>query len=419
MRGPAALPIVIAAGGTGGHFFPAEALAGELLARGRRVALMTDARSGGLQSPVFAGLERFVISGAGIAGRGPLRAAKATLSLAAGVFQARRILARTHAAAVVGFGGYPCVAPVLATRLMRDRPTVILHEQNAVLGRANRFLSGHADLLALSFAATERVPKVATVVTGNPVRPAIAALAAVPYMPPAETIRLLVLGGSLGARVFSDVVPTALASLPDALLSRIAVVQQCRPEDLGRVRAAYDLAGIDAELSAFFPDVAEKLASAHLVIARAGASTVAELAIAGRPAILVPLPGAIDDHQSANARALAEARGASVIAQRDFSPDALRDRLAALLAAPDMLGHAAACRTQHCAAGCRGAACRSRRGPDAPGGTHMRWRPTRHGRCAALLPWRLAYRHGRAWPGHPRLRVRLREDVDGLGQARP
>ena len=160
-------------------------------------------------------------------------------------------------------------------------------------------------------------------------------------MQPAETIRLLVLGGSLGARVFSDVVPTALASLPDALLLRIAVVQQCRPEDLGRVRAAYDLAGIHAELAVFFPDVAEKLALAHLVIARAGASTVAELAIAGRPAILVPLPGAIDDHQTANARALAAARGASVIAQCDFSPDALRDRLAALLAAPDMLGHAA------------------------------------------------------------------------------
>jgi UDP-N-acetylglucosamine--N-acetylmuramyl-(pentapeptide) pyrophosphoryl-undecaprenol N-acetylglucosamine transferase len=149
------------------------------------------------------------------------------------------------------------------------------------------------------------------------------------------------LGGSLGARVFSDVVPAALASLPDGLLSRISVVQQCRVEDLGRVRAAYDLAGIDADLSAFFPDVAEKLASAHLVIARAGASTVAELTVAGRPAILVPLPGAIDDHQSANARALAEARGASVIAQREFSPGALRDRLAALLAAPDMLNHAA------------------------------------------------------------------------------
>jgi UDP-N-acetylglucosamine--N-acetylmuramyl-(pentapeptide) pyrophosphoryl-undecaprenol N-acetylglucosamine transferase len=341
MRGPAAFPVVIAAGGTGGHFFPAEALATELLARGRRVALMTDARSGGLQSKVFAGLERFVISGAGLAGRGPLRAGKGALLLVKGVLQAQRILTRIHAAAVVGFGGYPCVAPVLAARLMRHRPAVILHEQNAVLGRANRFLANHVDRLALSFPNTQRAPDAAIVVTGNPVRPAIASLADVPYLPPTDRVCLLVLGGSLGARVFSDIVPTALASLPDALLSRVSVVQQCRPEDLGRVRATYDLAGIDAELSTFFPDVADRLAAAHLVIARAGASTVAELAIAGRPSILVPLPGAIDDHQSANAAALVAARGASMIAQRDFSPNALRDQLAALLASPDMLAHAA------------------------------------------------------------------------------
>jgi UDP-N-acetylglucosamine--N-acetylmuramyl-(pentapeptide) pyrophosphoryl-undecaprenol N-acetylglucosamine transferase len=331
-------PIVIAAGGTGGHFFPAEALATELIARGRRVALMTDARSGGLQSPVFAGLEQFVISGAGIAGRGALRAGKAVLALAGGVVQARGILVRCHAATVVGFGGYPCVAPVLATRLMRHRPTVILHEQNAVLGRANRFLSRHADLLALSFAATERVPEsAATAVTGNPVRPAIASLASLRYAPPTDELRVLVLGGSLGARVFSDIVPPALAALPDALRARLSVVQQCRAEDLDRVRAAYASTGIDAELAAFFPDVAARLAAAHFVIARAGASTVVELAIAGRPAILVPLPGAIDDHQSANARALAEAGGALVIAQRDFSPDALRKRLVAMLGAPDAL----------------------------------------------------------------------------------
>jgi UDP-N-acetylglucosamine--N-acetylmuramyl-(pentapeptide) pyrophosphoryl-undecaprenol N-acetylglucosamine transferase len=224
---------------------------------------------------------------------------------------------------------------------MRHRPAVVLHEQNAVLGRANRFLAHFADRLALSFTATEKMPRVAAFVTGNPVRPAIAALAALPYVPPAEKARLLVLGGSLGARVFSDVVPAAVASLPDGLLSRMVVIQQCRTEDLGRVRAAYDLAGIDAELAVFFPDIAEKLASAHLVIARAGASTVAELAIAGRPAILVPLPGAIDDHQSANARALVGARGASMIAQGDFSPQSLRERLAALFAAPELLSHAA------------------------------------------------------------------------------
>ena len=338
MRGPAVLPIVIAAGGTGGHFFPAEALASELLARDRRVALMTDARSAGLKSPVFAGLEQFVISGAGIAGRG-LRAGSAMLALTRGAFQARRILRQCNAAAVVGFGGYPCVAPVLATRLMRHRPPVILHEQNAVLGRANRFLARHANTLALSFSSTERVPDGATtVVTGNPVRPTIMAA---PYIPPTDTLRLLIIGGSLGARVFSEIVPPALAALPDDMRARLSVVQQCRPEDLARVRVAYDAVGITAELSAFFPDIAEKLAQAHLVIARAGASTVAELAIAGRPSILVPLPGAIDDHQSANARALVQARGASMIAQRDCTPDALRERLAALLASPDMLNHAA------------------------------------------------------------------------------
>ncbi len=336
------LPIVIAAGGTGGHFFPAEALAAELVTRGRRVALITDVRSSGQASEVFGGLEKHVISGAGIAGRGAVRAGKGAIALTIGIAQARRILRSSNAAAVVGFGGYPCVAPVLAARLMRRPPSVLLHEQNAVLGRANRFLARHCDALALSFAATERVPEVAaTVLTGNPVRPAIAALADIPYAPPNETLRLLVVGGSLGARVFSDIVPPALAALPDGMRARLSVVQQCRAEDLARVRAVYQSAGIRSELAPFFPDVAAKLSAAHLVIARSGASTVAELAVAGRPAILVPLPGAIDDHQSANARALVDARGASVIAQGEFTPAALCERLIALFDAPDMLAHAA------------------------------------------------------------------------------
>jgi UDP-N-acetylglucosamine--N-acetylmuramyl-(pentapeptide) pyrophosphoryl-undecaprenol N-acetylglucosamine transferase len=219
MRGAAVYPIVIAAGGTGGHFFPAEALAAEFAARGRRVALMTDARSAGLTSGVFAHAERFVIQGAGIAGRGPVRAALAVGALAAGTVQARRILSMLNAAAVVGFGGYPSVAPVLAARLTRRRPVLVLHEQNAVLGRANRFLARHADLLALSFPHTARLPKgVRSNVTGLPVRPAIRALAGAGYAPPAARINLLVLGGSLGARVFSDVVPPALAALPAALI---------------------------------------------------------------------------------------------------------------------------------------------------------------------------------------------------------
>jgi UDP-N-acetylglucosamine--N-acetylmuramyl-(pentapeptide) pyrophosphoryl-undecaprenol N-acetylglucosamine transferase len=303
---------------------------------------MTDARSGALKSTVFDSRNQYVLPGAGIAGRGALRAGKAVFSLAAGVAQARGILARIRPAAVVAFGGYPSVPPVLATRLLRDRPPVILHEQNAVLGRANRFLARHATVLALSFAATERVPEVAaTVLTGNPVRPAVVALAEQGYTPPTDTVRLLVLGGSLGARVFSDVVPAAIALLSADLRARLSIVQQCRAEDLDRVRAAYAQCGVAAELAAFFPDVADKLAAAHLVIARAGASSVAELAVAGRPAILVPLPSAIDDHQSANARALVAARGASAIAQRDFSPALLAEQLSLLLDQPDMLAHAA------------------------------------------------------------------------------
>jgi UDP-N-acetylglucosamine--N-acetylmuramyl-(pentapeptide) pyrophosphoryl-undecaprenol N-acetylglucosamine transferase len=344
MRGPAARPIVIAAGGTGGHFFPAEALAAELIRRGRRVVLMTDARSAtALAKGIFAGREQFVLRGAGIAGRGVRPAARAIVALAVGIVQARARLARLDAAVVVAFGGYPSIAPVLGARLLRHGPPVVLHEQNAVLGRANRFLAQHAALLALSFPGTARVPaRVRAEVIGNPVRRAFVTLADGGYAPPGGTIRLLVLGGSLGARVFSDIVPAALAALPEALRRRLAVTQQCRVEDLPRVRAAYAASGVAAELSAFFPDIAARLAVAHLVIARAGASTVAELATAGRPAILVPLPGAIDDHQTANANALVVARGASLLAQRDATPEALRDRIAALLSEPDLLTHAAA-----------------------------------------------------------------------------
>lgn len=347
MRGPAVQPIVIAAGGTGGHFFPAEALAAELVARGHRVVLMTDARSGALKSQVFAGREQYVIRGAGIAGRGAWRGVKAVGAMGAGVIQARGILSRLGAGCVVGFGGYPSVAPILAARTLRRRPAIILQEQNAVLGRANRFLARRADVLALGFENTQRVPAgVKTVVSGNPVRPAIAGLAQTSYVAASDRMRLLVLGGSLGARIFSDVVPAALAALPEAIRSRITVVQQVRAEDMERVRSAYAASGIVAELSPFFGDVAARLVAAHLVIARSGASTVAELAVVGRPAILVPLPGAIDDHQSANARALEQAGGAWVMPQSAFTPEALAARLGELLADPiGLVAHAVAART--------------------------------------------------------------------------
>jgi UDP-N-acetylglucosamine--N-acetylmuramyl-(pentapeptide) pyrophosphoryl-undecaprenol N-acetylglucosamine transferase len=339
-------PIVIAAGGTGGHLFPAEALAAALTARGERVVLMTDARSAAFDSPAFANAERFVLRGAGLAGRGVIRAAQGAAALVLGTLEARRLLRRLDAAAVVGFGGYASVPPLVAARSIggRSRPVTVLHEQNAVLGRANRMLAPKADLLALSYAATARVPPGCTVVVvGNPVRPALAALAGQFYPGITEAgLRLLVLGGSLGARVFADVVPEAVAALPEALRGRLMVTQQCRAEDLNRVRAAYAAAGVPAELSPFFPDVAGRLASAHLVVARAGAGTLAELACAGRPSILVPLPIAIDDHQRANARALEEAGAAWVMPQAAFTPAALAAQLASLFGDPAGLARAAA-----------------------------------------------------------------------------
>jgi UDP-N-acetylglucosamine--N-acetylmuramyl-(pentapeptide) pyrophosphoryl-undecaprenol N-acetylglucosamine transferase len=338
---------VIAAGGTGGHLFPAEALAAELLARGERVALMTDARSSAFDSAAFANAERFVLRGAGLSGRGPLRAAGGALALAAGTAQARGLLGRLGASAVVGFGGYPSVPPLLAAFTMPRgaRPATVLHEQNGVLGRANRLLAARSSALALSFEGTASVPASARVeVVGNPVRPALAELAGSGYPDLAEggALRLLVLGGSLGARVFADVVPGAVAALPLALRGRLLVAQQCRPEDMGRVREAYEAAGVPAELSPFFPDVAGRLSTAHLVVARAGAGTVAELACAGRPSVLVPLPHAIDDHQSANARTLAAAGAAWIMPQAEFTPARLAGRLSALLADPAGLAAAAA-----------------------------------------------------------------------------
>jgi UDP-N-acetylglucosamine--N-acetylmuramyl-(pentapeptide) pyrophosphoryl-undecaprenol N-acetylglucosamine transferase len=347
MRGPTARPVVIAAGGTGGHLFPAEALAAELVARGERIALMTDARSAAFESPAFGNAERFVLKGSGLAGRGAKAAAQGAFALAAGTLEARGILNRLDAAAVIGFGGYPSVPPIIAARTLSaaKRPVTALHEQNAVLGRANRLLAPGADLLAISAQDTARVPSGARVeVVGNPVRPALAALAGQGYAPPAEdgAIRLLVLGGSLGARVFADVVPGAVAALPEALRARLVVTQQTRAEDLPRVEAAYREAGVPADLAPFFGDIATRLAMAHMIVARAGASTVAELACAGRPSILVPLPAAIDDHQTANARSLASVGAAWLMPQPAFTAEALARHLDAVLANPQMLARAAA-----------------------------------------------------------------------------
>ncbi|CAP57134.1 undecaprenyldiphospho-muramoylpentapeptide beta-N-acetylglucosaminyltransferase [Gluconacetobacter diazotrophicus] len=335
-------PIVIAAGGTGGHFIPAEALARVLAARGHAIALMTDRRAGTRLHGVFADGAQFVLPGAGIAGHGLSHRARAALALARGTAQARTILRRLDAVAVVGFGGYPSVPPLLGARsLGHKRPLIFIHE-GAVLGQANAMLARFADGIATSFAQVARLPAGArTVLTGMPVRDEIAALYGTAYQPPVDTIRLLVWGGSLGARVFSDVVPDAIARLPESLRARLHVTQQARAEDVERVRQAYATLGIAAEISPFFSNVAELLGGAHLVIGRAGGSSVAELTDAGRPAILVPLPIAASDEQGANAAALVESGAAWMIRQPDFTPPALAGLLDSLLSDPARLTGAA------------------------------------------------------------------------------
>lgn len=337
--------IVLAAGGTGGHVFPAEALAGALLERGLRLALVTD-RRGEAYGGTLGQLETHRIHAGGLAGRGPLARLRGLGQLALGILQARTLLRRLDPAVVVGFGGYASVPGMVAATLAH-RPTVI-HEQNAVLGRANRLLAGRVDRIATSFPQVAHLdPRLADrlVHTGMPVRAAITALGGPPYPTPEADgpFHLLILGGSQGARILSEVVPAALARLPEALKSRLVVAQQCRPEDLAQVEQAYAASGIRATLASFFADAPERMAAAHLVIARAGASTVAELIALGRPAILVPYPHAIDDHQTANAHAVAEHGGAWLMPQTDFTPETLAARLDRLLCAPETLARTAAC----------------------------------------------------------------------------
>ena len=335
--------IALAAGGTGGHVFPAQALAEALIARGHRLALLTDSR-GGRYGGALAEIEHHAISSASPSTGGVIGKLSAIFRLIAGTREARRLLRSLQPGAVVGFGGYASVPPLFAATRLRI-PTMI-HEQNAVLGRANRLLAARVDRIATSFPETQRVRAGAVAhvaCTGNPVRPAIAALGARSYEAPTESgrFRILIVGGSQGAQALSRVVPEALAHLPDAARTRLNVVQQCRPEDLEAVRAAYRSASIQAECDRFFDDMADRLAAAHLVIARSGASTVAELAAAGRPAILVPYPHAMDDHQSANAHALERAGAAWLMPQASFTADALRLRLEALMAEPRVLAEAA------------------------------------------------------------------------------
>lgn len=331
------MKVVLAAGGTGGHLFPAEALSGELQARGHRVVVMTDKRGTGY-GDVFPGAEIVIVPSAALSGRSALGLITAPFEILAGIAVSFLKLKKLKPGVVVGFGGYPSV-PVMLAACFGGFPTAIL-SPDALLGRANRLLMNYVQAIAANFKLVRFLPlrQDKIVYTGNPLRPDVIALYASPYAAPVSgPIRILVFGGSQGARVFSERVPNAIDRLPAAIKSRIELVQQCRKEDIEGVRRVYDRMQVKAELAPFFKDMPRLIAQAHLVIARSGAGTVSELACIGRPAILVPLPHALDDNQTPNAEALVQVGGGWRLPQKDFTPEKLSTMLAAIFADPEGL----------------------------------------------------------------------------------
>ncbi len=338
-----AAKIALAAGGTGGHVFPADALAAELAARGCELLLITD-RRGGVYGGRLGHLETHRIRAGGIAGKSPLNRLVSIAEIFVGIVQAYRLLKRLRPAVVVGFGGYASVPTMLAARFAGIR--TVIHEQNAVLGRANRLLASKVARLATSFEKVSHLPEPAPplVFTGMPVRPAVAELRERPY--PAriagEEVRVLVFGGSQGATVFARIVPEAIARIAPKLASPLHITQQCRKDDVEAVKGAYAAHGIAADVAAFYDDLPKRISDSHLVISRAGASTVAELTALGRPAIIVPYPHAIDDHQTSNAHAIDEAGAGWLMPESFFTVDSLAARLESLLTMPRILETAAA-----------------------------------------------------------------------------
>jgi UDP-N-acetylglucosamine--N-acetylmuramyl-(pentapeptide) pyrophosphoryl-undecaprenol N-acetylglucosamine transferase len=335
--------IVLSAGGTGGHLFPAQALAAELLRRGRRIVVMTDAR-GTKYAAFFPGASIQIVPAAAFSDRSKLRLMTAPFEIFAGIVLAFVKLLRAKPAAVVGFGGYPSV-PVMIAACIARFPTVIV-APDAVLGRANRLVANYVHAIAGGLPLKRFLPRDMSkvVYTGNPVRPEVVAFRDSTYDIPAAhgPLRLLVFGGSQGARAFSEIVPAAVALLPPATRSRLDIVQQCRPEDLEDVRALYASIGVKAELASFFADLPARMAKAQLVIGRSGAGTVAELMVIGRPAILIPLPHALDDNQTPNADALADAGGGWRVAQSELTPQKLAGLIESAFASPDQLAKYAA-----------------------------------------------------------------------------
>ena len=317
--------------------FPAEALARELISRGWQVVLASDAR-GAAYAEHFPAIERLSLEAATFRSGDPIGMARAAIKIFQGVLQARKAFKRLKPWAVIGFGGYPSF-PALTAALQRKDVTLI-HEQNSVLGRSNRKLAARVDAVACAFPVLRMAPdelEGKVQVVGNPVRPDIRALFDASYPPVDGTIRILVTGGSQGAKILSETVPQALALLPISLRINLHVEQQTRAEQLEQAKAIYAGAEIDAEVAPFFTDMAERLAKAHIVIGRSGASTVCELAVAGKPSILIPLKIAMDDHQTYNAEVLKDAKAAIVIREDDVTAEGLSAQIREMIEAPELL----------------------------------------------------------------------------------
>jgi UDP-N-acetylglucosamine--N-acetylmuramyl-(pentapeptide) pyrophosphoryl-undecaprenol N-acetylglucosamine transferase len=337
------MTIVLSAGGTGGHLFPAEALAGELARRGRKIVVMTDTR-GRFYNAAFPDARIEIVPSAAFSDRSLVGLVSAPFEILAGIAVSYIKLLFLKPKAVVGFGGYPSLPVMLAACLAR-LPTAIV-TPDALLGRANRSVMNMVRVIAANFPLVRFLPRDRSkiVYTGNPLRPEIVALAGAPYEAPAPggPLRLLIFGGSQGARFFSEALPASIALLKPETRARLDLVQQCRPEDLDAVRAAYAKFGVKAELASFYKDMPERMARAHLVVARSGAGTVSELAAIGRPAILVPLPHALDDNQTPNADALVAAGGGWRVKQKELTPKKLAIMLEAAFANPADLARRAA-----------------------------------------------------------------------------
>ena len=332
--------VLLCAGGTGGHLFPAEAVAHELIQRGYEVHLAADDRVRKFAGS-FPASEVHQITSATLGSKSPIAIAKALWKLGSGYMQSRGMINKIAPVAVVGFGGYPTLPPLLAAS-HKGVPTLV-HEANAVLGRANRFLASRVDKVAVGFGKTRQLGNVTVEVTGNPVRPDILAASRIAYPKRTKTkpFNLLVFGGSQGAAFFGSAVPQAIALLDAKIRARLNVVQQVREDDRADVAKAYEQMNVDAEVATFFSDMADRMANAHLVVSRAGASTVSELAVVGRPAILVPYPHALDHDQANNASAIEASGGAWIHLQQNLTPEKLATELTSLIENPKTLEAAA------------------------------------------------------------------------------